>query len=102
MYVRWRGYQVIKRIPPEDRDMLRRKILAHDLLGRERQEWGSGRRWYGDYLSQASGTGGAPIRGILQELRDKDGGNNIIFSAQVSSIKVFFILVNRFELCIDN
>jgi len=96
MYVRWRGYQVIKRIPPEDRDMLRRKILAHDLLGRERQEWGSGRRWYGDYLSQASGTGGAPIRGILQELRDKDGGNNIIFSAQVVKLSQFHKTNDRY------
>jgi hypothetical protein len=33
MFTRWRAYQVIKRIPPEDRDLLRRKLLAWELLG---------------------------------------------------------------------
>ena len=33
MFIRWRAYQVIKRIPPEDRDLYRRKLLAWELLG---------------------------------------------------------------------
>jgi hypothetical protein len=36
MFTRWRAYQVVKRIPPEDRDLLRRKLLAWELLGRQR------------------------------------------------------------------
>jgi len=85
MYRRWRGYQVIKRIPPEDRDMLQRKILAYDLLGRDRREWGSGRRWYGDYLSLENTE---PLfKAALQEVRAKDGGNNIIFSSKVNILE---------------
>merc|ERR1719427_972592 len=57
MFRRWRGYMAIRRVPVEDRDMLRRKLLAWDLVGGGapgggRQAWGMNRRWYGDYLSQ--------------------------------------------------
>ena len=82
MYWRWRGYQVIKRIPPEDRDMVRRKIRAYDLLAGQRRDWGVARRWYGDYLSQDRSD--PMFASALAEVRAKDGGNNVVFSCQVS------------------
>ena len=33
MFRRWRGYMVIRRVAPEDRDMLKRKLLAWELVG---------------------------------------------------------------------
>jgi len=87
LYRRWRGFQVIKRIAPEDRDLVRRKIRAYDLLGGQRREWGVSRRWYGDYLSQDRSD---PIyASALAEVRSKDGGNNIVFSSQVLKLNHF-------------
>jgi len=94
LYRRWRGYQVIKRVPPEDRDMLRRKILASDLLCRERSDWGAGRRWYGDYLSRENDQ---PLyNASLQQIRAKDGGNNIIFSCKVLKLSQYNKTNDRF------
>lgn len=93
LYLRWRGYQVIKRIPPEDRDMVRRKIRAYDLLAGARRDWGVSRRWYGDYLSQDRSD---PIyASALAEVRAKDGGNNIIFSCQVLKLNHFSKTADR-------
>jgi len=94
VYWRWRGYQVIKRVPPEDRDMLRRKILAFDLVGRARTNWGSGRRWYGDYLSKENKE--PQFSSVLQEVRARDGGNNIIFSSKVLKLSQFNKTNERF------
>jgi len=84
MFTRWRAYQVIKRIPPEDRNLLRRKLLAWELLGGQRRQWGQGRRWYGDYLSQENL--GPEYSAALQVIRDKDRGNNIVFSSRVMKV----------------
>ena len=48
MFSRWRGYMVIRKVPPEDRDMLKRKLLAWELVGAGainggRQNWGINR-----------------------------------------------------------
>jgi hypothetical protein len=64
MFRRWRGYMAIRRVPvevsakgrpsteyPQDRDMLRRKLAAWDLVGGGapgggRLGWGMNRRWW--------------------------------------------------------
>ena len=81
IFMRWRGYMIIKMVPPEDRDMLRRKLLAWELVGAGsgnggRQNWGMNRRWYGDYLSQENMD--AEYNTTVQDLRTKDGVNNVI------------------------
>ena len=90
MFSRWRGYMVIRRVPPEDRDMLKRKLLAWELVGAGagnggRQNWGMNRRWYGDYLSQERMP--AEYLTTIQDIRTKDGVNNIIFSSKVGYIQ---------------
>ena len=92
MFMRWRGYMIIKKVPPEDRDVLRRKLLAWELVGAGsgnggRQNWGMNRRWYGDYLSQENMD--PEYNTTVQDIRTKDGVNNVIFSS-----KVLFILTN--------
>ena len=74
-----------------DQDMLRRKLLAWELVGAGagnggRQNWGMNRRWYGDYLSQENMD--PEYNTTVQDIRTKDGVNNVIFSS-----KVFFILL---------
>ena len=77
MFLRWRGYMVIRRVPPEDRDMLKRKLLAWQLVGagspagQGRRNWGMNRRWYGDYLSQENM--GPEYSATIQEIRTRDG-----------------------------
>ena len=79
---------VIRRVPPEDRDMLKRKLLAWELVGAGsnaggRHNWGMNRRWYGDYLSQERMPAEYTI--TVQDIRTRDGVNNIIFSSKVIS-----------------
>ena len=90
MFSRWRGYMVIRRVPPEDRDMLKRKLLAWELVGAGagnggRQNWGMNRRWYGDYLSQERMP--AEYLATIQDIRTKDGVNNIVTHMQLSIYK---------------
>ena len=103
MFMHWRGYMIIKKVTPEDRDMLRRKLLAWELVGAGsgnggRQNWGMNRRWYGDYLSQENMD--PEYNTTVQDIRTKDGVNNIIFSS-----KVLFININKGHLisihCLD-
>ena len=48
---------------------------------RGRDNWGMNRRWYGDYLSKER----MPAEYLLtiQDIRNKDGANNIVFSSKV-------------------
>ena len=83
---------VIRRVPPEDRDMLKRKLLAWELVGSgsgrtSRQNWGVNRRWYGDYLSQEQMP--PDYTATIQDIRNRDGVNNIIFSSRVKKINRF-------------
>lgn len=92
MFMRWRGYMIIKKVPPEDRDMLRRKLLAWELVGAGsdsggRQNWGMNRRWYGDYLSQENMD--PEYSSTVQDIRTKDGVNNVIFSSKMLKINKF-------------
>ena len=88
MFMRWRGYMIIKKVPPEDRNVFRRKLLAWELVGAGsgnggRQNWGMNR----DYLSQENMD--PEYNTTVQDIRTKDGVNNVIFSS-----KVLFILTN--------
>ena len=100
MFLRWRGFMVIRRVPPEDRDMLKRKLLAWELVGagspsgQARRNWGMNRRWYGDYLSQENM--GPEYSATIQEIRTRDGVNNIIFSAKIMKINRFKKTTERF------
>lgn len=92
MFMRWRGYMIIKKVPPEDRDVLRRKLLAWELVGAGsgnggRQNWGMNRRWYGDYLSQENMD--PEYNTTVQDIRTKDGVNNVIFSSKMLKINKF-------------
>jgi len=92
MFRRWRGYMAIRRVPVEDRDMLRRKLLAWDLVGGGapgggRQAWGMNRRWYGDYLSQENL--GPAYTSMVNDLLSRSGANNIIFSCRMIKINKF-------------
>merc|ERR1719427_2153621 len=92
MFMRWRGFMIIKKVPPEDRDMLRRKLLAWEMVGGGsagggRQNWGMNRRWYGDYLSQENMD--PEYNTTVQAIMAKDGVNNIIFSAKILKINKF-------------
>ena len=99
MFLRWRGYMVIRKVPPEDRDMLKRKLLAWELVGAGspsggRRNWGMNRRWYGDYLSQENM--GPEYSATVQEIRTRDGVNNIVFSAKMMKINRFKKTTERF------
>jgi len=90
---------VIRRVPPEDRDMLKRKLLAWELVGAGagnggRQNWGMNRRWYGDYLSQERMP--AEYLTTIQDIRTKDGVNNIIFSSKILKINRHKQTTDRF------
>lgn len=97
MFLRWRGYMVIRRVPVEDREMLRRKLMAWELVGAgsgsgSRVDWGINRRWYGDYLSQERMS--PDYDNLVQELLAKEGNNNLVFSSKV-------LKVNRFKKTAD-
>jgi len=99
MYERWRAYMVVKRVPPEERDMLRRKLLAWELVGSGspsggRRSWGRDRRWYGDYVGQDSG-GVVDYAATVQEIKAKDGVNNIVFSSHVTKVNRFNKVTDR-------
>merc|ERR1711902_249963 len=103
MFARWRGYMVIRRVPPEDRDMLKRKLLAWELVGAgsgrtSRQNWGVNRRWYGDYLSQEQMP--PDYTATIQDIRNRDGVNNIIFSSRVKKINRFKKTSDRYLVVI--
>jgi len=92
MFLRWRGYMVIRRVPVEDRDMVRRKLLAWDLVGNGAPEggrgnWGMNRRWYGDYLSQEGMA--AQYSSMVQDLLTRDRANNLVFSCRMLKINKF-------------
>jgi len=92
MFRRWRGYMAIRRVPVEDRDMLRRKLLAWDLVGGGapgggREAWGMNRRWYGDYLSQENL--GPTYTSMVNDLLANSRANNIIFSCRMIKINKF-------------
>jgi len=108
MFLRWRGYMVIRRVPPEDRDMLRRKLLAWELVGAGsgggvRRDWGMNRRWYGDYLSQEGL--GPEYSAAVQDLLTKDRSNNIVFSSRALKVNKFkktadrLLLVSEEKIC---
>ena len=93
-----------------------RKLLAWDLVGagsgggdgRGRHNWGMNRyvdmaliyfcfdqiffnahlsrRWYGDYLGQGQLAPGPEYGATVQEIRQRDGVNNIIFSSRLRKI----------------
>ena len=80
--------------------MLRRKLLAWELVGAGagnggRQNWGMNRRWYGDYLSQENMD--PEYNTTVQDIRTKDGVNNVIFSSKVLYL-IFSILMSMFLL----
>ena len=54
LLTRWRAYMILKPIPMEERPMLALKIYTADALKSQRQEWGSGRKWLGNYLAQVT------------------------------------------------
>jgi len=93
---------VIRRVPVEDRDMVRRKLLAWDLVGGGAQgggriHWGIDRRWYGDYLSQESNV--LPqYSAMVQDLLARDRANNIVFSCRMLKINKFKKQTDRFLL----
>lgn len=99
---------VIKKVPPEDRDMLRRKLLAWEMVGAGsgsggRRDWGMNRRWYGDYLSEERL--GPEYSAAVQDLLTRDGTNNIVFSCRLLKVNKFkktadrLLLVSEQRIC---
>uniref|UniRef100_A0A8C8CU33 Myosin motor domain-containing protein n=1 Tax=Oncorhynchus tshawytscha TaxID=74940 RepID=A0A8C8CU33_ONCTS len=78
----WRARQIVKNIPPSDMGEVRAKVAALGALSGERKDWGCGRPWERDYLSNVRDcpqTSSNFIR-ISKELRNKDQYNQVLFS----------------------
>uniref|UniRef100_A0A674DAP4 Myosin IG n=1 Tax=Salmo trutta TaxID=8032 RepID=A0A674DAP4_SALTR len=96
LHRRWRARQIVKNIPPSDMGEVRAKVAALGALSGERKDWGCGRPWERDYLSNVSHntlTSSNFIR-ISKELRNKDQYNQVLFSG-------FCRKVNRFNKSTD-
>uniref|UniRef100_A0A8C7H2A4 Myosin IG n=1 Tax=Oncorhynchus kisutch TaxID=8019 RepID=A0A8C7H2A4_ONCKI len=92
----WRARQIVKNIPPSDMGEVRAKVAALGALSGERKDWGCGRPWERDYLSNVRDcpqTSSNFIR-ISKELRNKDQYNQVLFSG-------FCRKVNRFNKSTD-
>uniref|UniRef100_A0A674DAW8 Myosin IG n=1 Tax=Salmo trutta TaxID=8032 RepID=A0A674DAW8_SALTR len=96
LHRRWRARQIVKNIPPSDMGEVRAKVAALGALSGERKDWGCGRPWERDYLSNVRDcpqTSSNFIR-ISKELRNKDQYNQVLFSG-------FCRKVNRFNKSTD-
>uniref|UniRef100_A0A674DAX8 Myosin IG n=1 Tax=Salmo trutta TaxID=8032 RepID=A0A674DAX8_SALTR len=86
LHRRWRARQIVKNIPPSDMGEVRAKVAALGALSGERKDWGCGRPWERDYLSNVSHN--------TLALRNKDQYNQVLFSG-------FCRKVNRFNKSTD-
>uniref|UniRef100_A0A087XHM5 Myosin IG n=4 Tax=Poecilia TaxID=8080 RepID=A0A087XHM5_POEFO len=96
LHRRWWARQIVKNIPPSDMLEVRAKVAALTSLSGERKDWGVGRAWERDYLSNARDsphTSAAFIR-VSKELKNKDGYGQVVFSA-------FCRKMNRFNKSTD-
>lgn len=48
---RWRANMILKDVPKPEWPMLRLKVSAAAALGGRRSDWGSRRKWEGNYLA---------------------------------------------------
>uniref|UniRef100_A0A3Q2DY34 Myosin IG n=1 Tax=Cyprinodon variegatus TaxID=28743 RepID=A0A3Q2DY34_CYPVA len=96
LLVRWWARQIVKNIPPSEMLEVRAKVAALTSLSGERKDWGLGRAWERDYLSNARDcpqTSSAFVR-VSKELKNKDGYAQVVFSG-------FCRKVNRFNKSTD-
>ncbi|XP_074543225.1 unconventional myosin-Ig isoform X2 [Halichoeres trimaculatus] len=96
LHRRWWARQVVKNIPPSDMLEVRAKVAALTALSEERKDWGVGRAWERDYLSNVRDcpqTSSSFIR-VSKELRNKDEFSHVLFSG-------FCRKVNRFNKSTD-
>lgn len=49
--IRWRANMILKDVPKPEWPMLRLKVLAAAAIGGRRSDWGSRRKWEGNYLA---------------------------------------------------
>ncbi|XP_054911282.1 unconventional myosin-Ig isoform X2 [Poeciliopsis prolifica] len=96
LHRRWWARQIVKNIPPSDMLEVRAKVAALTSLSGERKDWGVGRAWERDYLSNVRDcphTSAAFIR-VSKELKSKDCFAQVVFSA-------FCRKMNRFNKSTD-
>ncbi|XP_024866372.1 unconventional myosin-Ig isoform X2 [Kryptolebias marmoratus] len=61
LHRRWWARQIVKNIPPSDMMEVRAKVAALTALSGERKDWGVGRAWERDYLSNSSSSPSRPF-----------------------------------------
>uniref|UniRef100_A0A8C6PUL0 Myosin IG n=1 Tax=Nothobranchius furzeri TaxID=105023 RepID=A0A8C6PUL0_NOTFU len=96
LHRRWWARQIVKNIPPSDMLEVRAKVAALTSLSGERKDWGVGRAWERDYLSNVRDcpqTSSGFVR-VSRELKNKDGYGQVVFSG-------FCRKVNRFNKSTD-
>ncbi|XP_030645361.1 unconventional myosin-Ig [Chanos chanos] len=103
LHRRWRARQIIKNIPPSDMPEVRAKVAAMEALRGERPDWGCGRLWERDYLSNARDS---PLTStnfvkITKDLKNKDQYNQILFSGSVRMLNWFNNTKDRALLITD-
>ena len=77
--IRWRGEQILLRIPVRDRPEVQLKCLAFDVLLKRRKDWGFQRKWEGNYL----------IRSVSRYLESpKNGWCHVIHFSQDENSRV--------------
>ncbi|KAJ8378992.1 hypothetical protein AAFF_G00232210 [Aldrovandia affinis] len=103
LHRRWWARQVIKNIPPSDMLEVRAKVATMTTLRGERVDWGCGRAWERDYLSNARDspqTSSHFVR-VSKELKNKDQYSSILFSGFVRKMNRFNKSTDRALLITD-
>lgn len=87
--IRWRANMILKDVPKPEWPMLRLKVLAAAAIGGRRSDWGSRRKWEGNYLAMVR-----PHR--FRTLISKNSCVQFIWSMNRFSFGAAFFVFNSF------
>ncbi|KAB7502891.1 Myosin-IA [Armadillidium nasatum] len=84
IHERWRAHMILSRVPKEDWDQLRLKVMAGEHLLGKRLDWGLKEKWEGNYLSNMQEN---PSSNVFNDAVNKnlknDGLRKIVFSSMI-------------------
>lgn len=81
---RWRANMILKDVPKPEWPMLRLKVLAAAAIGGRRSDWGSRRKWEGNYLAMSKDNSNtADFVTKMNSLKSHDQFSKVLFSCHV-------------------
>ncbi|XP_048754348.1 unconventional myosin-Id-like isoform X2 [Ostrea edulis] len=81
---RWRARMILKDVPKSEWPILRLKVCAASALGGRRSDWGSRRKWDGNYLAMSKDNSNtADFVTKMNSLKSHDSFSKILFSCHV-------------------